>query len=90
MSIEIPQESVEFLRADVQVDGVTPTTGVTFAIKLAGARPAPDDYSPGTLDAGTWVILVAGLVKGWYDVWIRIDATPEVPVQRLRNVFVVV
>lgn len=87
MAFEVPQESVEPLRAEVLVDGVAPSAGVSFAVVPAGVRAVPGDYVDATLEGGAlWSVPLSGLALGWYDVWIRVDAS----ITRLRQVFEVV
>lgn len=86
MSYEITQESVEPLRAEVLVDGTTPTD-VAFAVVPAGTRAVPGDYVTATADGGSvWSVPLSGLPQGWYDVWVRVDQA----ITRLRRVFEVV
>lgn len=86
MSFEIPFESTETLAAEVTVDGVNPSGGVSLAVVPAGARPAPGDYVAATAQDGDWVVELSGLSKGWYDVWTKVDLA----VTRHRNVLEVV
>lgn len=72
MAIEIPMESVEPVQADITVGGITPVSGVEFAVLPSAARPAEDDWIPGDLADGAWTFTLSGMGRGDYDVWTRV------------------
>lgn len=69
------RESTEFQPITITVDGAPATDGVTFAITPSGQRPVTY-AAPVTID-GKAGVMVQGLEPGAYNVWARVDCTPE-------------
>ncbi|MFI6496896.1 hypothetical protein [Nonomuraea typhae] len=86
--LQIPSLSTEYVHAPI--DGPANMTGFTveMAILPEGQDPAGGDWKSAQWD-GTDAIVMVGpsatipLTKGvTYEVWVRITATPEIPVLR--------
>jgi hypothetical protein len=75
----IPRESVEFVPVVVTKGGVAITTGVTFALAVAGARPVTFT-TPTTLGAQIGIMTTGSLATGSWTVWAKIVDSPETPV----------
>jgi len=69
------RESIEFQPVTVTVNGAPVTTGVTFAITRNGTRPLA--YTAPTTVDGNIGVMVQGLTHGLYDVWAKVNSTPE-------------
>jgi len=69
------RESIEFQPVTVTVNGAPVTSGVTFAITPNGTRPLAY-VAPTTVD-GKIGVMVQGLAHGLYDVWAKVNSTPE-------------
>ncbi|MFJ6073690.1 hypothetical protein ACIQFU_23085 [Streptomyces sp. NPDC093065] len=84
------RESLEYLKTPVGVDGTDPTGyAVHVALLEDGLRPGPGDWHPAAWETGPDGPLAVLLVgpggvldpgPGTYRTWIKITATPEVPV----------
>ena len=72
------RESIEFQPVTVTVNGTPVTTGVTLAITPNGTRPLAY-VAPTTVD-GKIGVMVQGLTHGLYDVWAKVNSTPEAAV----------
>lgn len=73
-------ETLEFVPLTVTVSGSAVTTGIEFAVLPEGARPQEADWSNADLLEGASGVLISGLAAGYYWVWVRVTASPEVPV----------
>ena len=69
------RESIEFQPVTVTVNGTPVTTGVTLAITPNGTRPLT--YTAPTMVDGKIGVMVQGLTHGLYDVWAKVNSTPE-------------
>ena len=78
MNTDYARETTEFQPVTVTVDGVSVTTGVTFAVVPSSVRPTVW-VAPTTL-AGKIGVMVTGMAIGIYDVWAKIASAPETPV----------
>ena len=83
----IPSVSLEYLH--VPVAGATGAQPVELAVIDSGVEePAEDDWMPADEWDGTTAKLLIGpdgtleLEDGTYRVWVRVTATPEIPVIR--------
>ena len=86
MSARIPAGSVEYLTVAVTApDPIDPAWSPAVAIVAAGS-PEPTAFTAATWDGSAIRFLVGSapfdLPAGTYDVWIRVTASPEVPVRR--------
>lgn len=84
MTLQIPSLSVEYLHLPVTGDD---TTGmpVQVAVVLEDTEPAPGDWNTATWVAGAATLLIGPgtvleLADGIYGAWVKITATPEIPV----------
>lgn len=73
-------ETLEFVPVAVTVGGTAVNTGVEFAVKPEGARPQVADWADADLLEGDTGVYISGLTPGYYHVWVRVTASPEVPV----------
>ena len=73
-----PRESVEFQPVTVTRDGITVTSGLSFAVVTDGARPST--FTPATVLDGKAGVLLTGLAVGTYRIFAQLTADPEVPV----------
>lgn len=83
----IPSSSVEYIKATV-TGNYTTSMAVVMAIVTADSEPVSADWKTAAWDVTDAKILigtgsaVGALVEGLYDVWVKITATPEIPVIR--------
>lgn len=73
-------ETVEFVPVTVTLNGSPVTAGVEFAALPEGARPQEADWKDADLLEGNAGVLISGLSAGYYWVWVRVTASPEIPV----------
>jgi hypothetical protein len=73
-------ETLEFVPVAVTVAGAAVTTGVEFAALPEGARPEEADWGDADLLEGDTGVYISGLTPGYYWVWVRVTASPEIPV----------
>ena len=73
-----PRESVEFQPVTVTRDGVSVTSGLSFAVVIDGARPTT--FTAAATLEGRVGVMLSGLAAGTYRVFARLDASPETPV----------
>lgn len=84
--LTIPSVSREFLH--VPVTGGSPSTPVELAVIPAGQEePGPSDWRSALWDGATARLLIGPggtleLPDGTYRVWVRVTASPEIPVIR--------
>lgn len=75
---QYPRETLEFQPVTVTVDGVAVTANVEHCVTPNGVRPATW-IAPVTV-SGKQGVMVQALTPGFYDVWVRVTSSPEVPV----------
>lgn len=81
----IPSSSIEFVKVTVTGDW-TVDMPVSMAIVIADSEPVSGDYKTAAWDGTQAKILigtgssVGALTEGLYGVWVKITATPEIPV----------
>lgn len=80
------RESTEFQPVTVTVDGTAVTSGVTLAITASGQRPVTY-AAPVTID-GKAGVMVQGLQPGAYNVWAKVDSTPETVVINCGSILI--
>jgi hypothetical protein len=84
--LTIPSISKEYLSVPVSGTGLAGTEPVEIAVVPAGTEePAEDDWLPAVWASGQARILIGPggdveLADGVYEVWVRVTASPEVPV----------
>lgn len=88
MILVLPATTVEYIRNEVTSNTDLTTGTVEVAIMAEGTAPTAPDWQTAAWDSGDVRYLYNGdKTAGTYDYWVRITATPEVPV---RNTGIVV
>lgn len=93
MSLTITTHTIEYLFADVTVDGAAPDDSLDVAIALPAEGEAPADWITAVWDAGRARILVGTggdivLAAGRYDLWVKVTSSPEIPARKAGLVIV--
>lgn len=85
--LSLPSISLEYIH--IPVGGATASQTVEIAVIDSGVEePAEADWNPADVWDGTTAKLLVGpsgtieLPDGTYQVWVRVTATPEIPVIR--------
>lgn len=93
MDVRISRDSMEALRVEVNhttLAGVASDPTV-YPVEMAVLASAVNHPAPGDWQAATWAqgprskvatALIGPLLPGRYGVWVRVTASPEVPVMR--------
>lgn len=84
MTVQIPSTSVEYLHIPVTGDYTT-SMPVFIAVVTADSEPVSADWKTAAWDGTDAKILIGAgttlvLAEGLYGAWVKITATPEVPV----------
>lgn len=92
--LRIPSTSVQYVQMRVDTT-VNPTSNlVSMAVTPRGTEPVAGDFKTATWAAGTpykaQVLIGTGssvgvLAEGVYQVWVKVTATPEIPVMQSTN-----
>jgi hypothetical protein len=86
--LRISSLSTEYVRAPIDGPADMTTYDIEMAIVQDGQDPASGDWKPAAWDGNYAIVLVGPatsipLTRGvTYEVWVRITATPEIPVLR--------
>lgn len=78
-SLSFPRETVEFLPLDVN-DSVSAVTTFDTALLPYGAHPTNADWQSALVVSGKRGLMVQGLSRGVYGIWVRVSSTPEIVV----------
>jgi hypothetical protein len=78
--VEAYAETVEFIPVGVTVAGAEVTSGVQFAVLAEGTRPTNPSWVAAYVLEGNTGVLISGLAKGYYHIWVKVTAAPETPV----------
>jgi hypothetical protein len=78
--VEAYAETVEFIPVAVTVAGTEVTSGIHFAVLPEGSRPITADWTVAYVLEGNSGVLISGLAKGYYHIWVKVTAAPETPV----------
>lgn len=88
MILVLPATTVEYIRNEVTSTVDLTSDPVEVAIMTAGTAPGVSDWEDATWESGNIRYLYDGTAAaGTYDYWVRITATPEIPV---RNTGIVI
>lgn len=83
---KVERETHEYLPLEVFKDGVAVTSGVSYAVVAWGTRPTT--WTPAIESGGQVYFEVDNPAPGYYDVYVKIDASPETPVVAADNLLV--
>lgn len=92
--LRIPSTSVQYVQMRVDTTANPTGNAVSMAIKPRGTEPEAVDYKSATWAAGTPYKAqvrigtgtdIGALVEGVYQVWVKVTATPEIPVMQSTN-----
>lgn len=78
--VEAYAETVEFIPVAVTVGGAAVSSGVQFAVLPEDTRPTTPSWTAAYVLAGNTGVLISGLTKGYYHIWVKVTSTPETPV----------
>lgn len=78
MANAYPRESVEFQPVSVTQDGVTVTTGLSFAVVRDGQRPVT--FTPAAVIGTEAGVMIGGLASGTYRIYAQLSQGLETPV----------
>lgn len=82
MPPEIVSLSKEYVYVPVKAGVDLAALPVEVALTTNGAEPVGADWRTAAWDQGRARVLVGPLPDGRYSVWVRVTATPEVPVMK--------
>ena len=94
MSQRISVLSLEFINVPVSIGGVEPETlGYELAFTTYGDETDPSEWHAATYADGSVRVLVgpSGAVElpvGEYMVWVRVTASPEIPVRQAGRIVI--
>lgn len=100
MDVRISRDSVEALRVEVNHTTLagTPADPTGYPVEMAVLASAVTDPTPTDWQPATWAqgpslkvatMLVGPLAPGRYGVWVRVTASPEVPVMKAGTTLIV-